>query len=85
MLEESQLIQRIRKKACDNDKYGGCSQAVLAALQEKLNIGDLITLKSATILPGGGGWRDETCGALIGALMALGLVTGRDNLKNTDK
>ena len=32
-----------------------------------------------------GGWRGETCGALIGALMALGLVTGRDNLKNTDK
>ena len=85
MSEESHLIQKIREKACDNDKYGGCSQAVLAALQEGLNIGDLKTLKSATVLPGGGGWRGETCGALIGALMALGLVTGRDNLENTDK
>ena len=85
MSEESHLIQKIKEKACDNDKYGGCSQAVLAALQEGLNIGDLKTLKSATVLPGGGGWRGETCGALIGALMALGLVTGRDNLENTDK
>jgi len=85
MLEESKLIQRIREKACDNDKYGGCSQAVLAALQEGLNIGDLKTLRSATVLPGGGGWRGETCGALTGALMALGLVAGRDDLKNTDK
>lgn len=85
MFEESQLIQRIREKACDNDKYGGCSQAVLAALQEELNIGNSETLRAATVLPGGGGWRGETCGALIGALMALGLVTGRDNLENTDK
>ncbi len=85
MLEENKLIQRIREKACDNDKYGGCSQAVLAALQEELNIGDSKTLKSATVLPGGGGWRGETCGALIGALMALGLVTGRENLENIDK
>lgn len=85
MLEENKLIQRIKEKACDNDKYGGCSQAVLAALQEGLNIGDSKTLKSATALPGGGGWRGETCGALTGALMALGLVAGRDNLKDTDK
>ena len=85
MQEKSNIIKRVKEKACDNDKYGGCSQAVLEALQEEFNIGSLDTLMSATVIPGGGGWRGETCGALLGALMALGLVIGRDNLENTDK
>ena len=85
MTEESDLVKRVREKACDNDKYGGCSQAVLEALQKEFGIGSLNTIKSATVLPGGGGWRGETCGALLGALMALGIVVGRDNLENTDK
>ena len=85
MLSEYQLIQKIRDKACVNDKHGGCAQAVLASLQEELHIGDINTLKSATALPGGGGWRGETCGALLGGLMALGLQIGREKLDDTEK
>ena len=85
MIHTSEVVSKIRQKACSNDSYGGCSQAVLAALQDGLHIGNTETLKAATALPGGGGWRGETCGALIGALMALGIVIGREKLEDTDK
>ena len=85
MIHNSETISKIRQRACSNDSHGGCSQAVLAALQDGLHIGNTETLKAATALPGGGGWRGETCGALIGALMALGIVIGREKLEDTDK
>jgi len=85
MLHDIEVISKIKQKACSNDTYGGCSQAVLAALQDGLNIGNAETLKAATALPGGGGWRGETCGALLGALMALGIVIGREKLEDTEK
>jgi C_GCAxxG_C_C family probable redox protein len=78
------FVSNIGKKACRNDEYGGCSQAVLAALFEGFHIGNTEILKSATALPGGGGWRGETCGALLGALMAVGTVIGRDNLSHVE-
>ncbi len=83
--KHNETIYKIRQKACTNDIYGGCSQAVLSALQDGLHIGDAGILKAATVLPGGGGWRGETCGALIGALMALGIVIGREKLEDTKK
>jgi C_GCAxxG_C_C family probable redox protein len=85
MIHNIEVVSKIRQKACINDSYGGCSQAVLAALQDVLCIGNAETLKAATALPGGGGWRGETCGALIGALMALGIVIGREKLEDTEK
>lgn len=81
----SGLIHKIGRKACENDKYGGCSQAVIAALFDGLNIGNKDVLKSATALPGGGGWRGETCGALLGALMTVGIIMGRDKLEDVEK
>jgi C_GCAxxG_C_C family probable redox protein len=85
MVQNIEVIRKVRQQACLNDIYGGCSQAVLSALQDGLHIGNTETLKAATVLPGGGGWRGETCGALIGALMALGIVIGREKLEDTDK
>lgn len=61
----------------------GCSQAVLGALQEGLAIGDVESFKAATVLSGGVSRRRETCGALIVALMALGLVEGRKRMQDT--
>ncbi|GAH17783.1 unnamed protein product [marine sediment metagenome] len=40
------------------------------------------SFKSATVLAGGVADRGETCGALIGALMALGLVIGREKMED---
>lgn len=76
-------IKRIRTRALEYDKFSGCSQSVLLALQEGLDVGDLESFKAATVLSGGVSRRGETCGALLGALMALGLVEGRSKMPDT--
>jgi len=82
MSANNEIINRVRSKALNNDRYSGCSQAVLGALQEEFGIGDLESFKSATVLAGGVADRGETCGALIGALMGLGLVIGRQKMED---
>lgn len=78
-------VKEIRRRAHENDRYSGCSQSVLLALQEGLGIGTLESFKAATVLSGGVARRGETCGALIGGLMALGLVCGRDRMEDTER
>ena len=78
-----EVIRRVKAKALDNDRYSGCAQAVLGSLQEEFGIGNVQSFKSATALSGGVARRGETCGALIGALMALGLVLGREQMSDT--
>lgn len=77
------IIKEIRRRAHFYDKYSGCSQAVLLALQEGLSIGNAESFSAATVLSGGVSRRGETCGALLGALMALGLVDGRRKMYDT--
>jgi C_GCAxxG_C_C family probable redox protein len=82
---DEKRVKEIRAKAHLNENMSGCSQAVLAALQEGLNIVDLQSLKAATAFAGGVARRGETCGALIGALMALGIAEGRERLEDLPK
>ncbi len=56
---------------------------MLLSLQEELGLGDLQSFKAATVMGGGVARRGETCGALIGALMALGLAFGRERIEDT--
>ncbi len=84
MSTSDKIIQRAKAKALANDRFSGCSQSVLLSLQEELGIGDMESFKSATVLSGGLR-RGETCGAIIGALMGLGLVIGRERMEDTDK
>ena len=84
MSTSDKIIQRAKAKALANDRFSGCSQSVLLALQEELGIGDMESFKSATVLSGGLR-RGETCGAIIGALMGLGLVIGRERMEDIDK
>jgi hypothetical protein len=61
--------------------YGNCAQTSFAILNEEHDLhGDQI-LKALTPFPGIA-LRGETCGAVPGSLMALGLVYGRENLKD---
>lgn len=57
--------------------YHHCAQASFLALREVFGLVDGGILKALTPLPGIAE-RGETCGALIGPLLALGLVFGRD-------
>jgi len=85
MIVDEILVQEIRRKAHAYDQYSGCSQSVLLALQEGLNVGNEASFKAATVLSGGVARRGETCGALLGALMALGLVAGRERIEDFEK
>lgn len=48
-------------------------------MEEEFNLGDQLTLKAATAMPGIA-LRGETCGTIIGGLMAIGLEFGRQSL-----
>jgi C_GCAxxG_C_C family probable redox protein len=77
-------IQRVKKKAHEYDRYSGCSQSVLLSLQEEFGIGNNEVFKAATILSGGIARHGETCGAVIGALMALNLLIGRERMEEME-
>jgi hypothetical protein len=59
---------------------GNCAQTSFIALQEQFELEDGgAILKALTPFPGIA-LRGETCGTVVGSLMALGLVYGRGNL-----
>ena len=65
--------------------YMGCSQCVLAALQDVFNKRDDSVFKAATALAGGGARTTQgSCGAYVGALLFLGSVFGRERDKFDD-
>jgi C_GCAxxG_C_C family probable redox protein len=77
------LLDRIAWDAYYNDRaYEGCSRSVLHALQSHLHLADGEALKASTALAGGIARMGETCGALTGGIMAIGLVLGREELDN---
>ena len=84
MVDEKRVAE-IRAKAHGYENFSGCSQAVVLALQEGLSIGNADSYRAATAFAGGVARRGETCGALIGALMAVGLEEGRSRKEDLDK
>jgi len=78
-------IERAKKKAHEYERdYSGCAQSVLGALQEEFGIGNKDSFKAASMLAGGIARQGETCGAIVGALSALGLVSGRERIEDTE-
>lgn len=64
-----------------NNEYN-CSQAVLAAFAENLGIDTDMALRIASPFGAGISRQGEICGAVSGALMAIGLYYGKD--RNSD-
>jgi C_GCAxxG_C_C family probable redox protein len=58
---------------------GNCAQTSFAVLQQEFSLEGGTILKALTPFPGIA-LRGETCGAVVGCLMAIGLVFGRDKL-----
>ena len=78
-INREETLNRLEEKAGDyEERFASCSQGTLLALQETFNLGDTQVLKAATAMPGIA-LRGETCGAVIGAMMAVGLAFGREN------
>ena len=74
------LAERAYALAYDYERrHHNCPQCVFAALQEVLGIGDDATFKAAYSLSGGGARTSRgTCGALVGGMLAIGSIYGRD-------
>jgi len=60
------------------DQHFNCAQSVLVAFSAKLGLDESLALKMASPFGGGVSRRGEVCGAVTGALMALGLARGAD-------
>jgi len=81
----TELLDKIEKAAHDYERdFHGCSRCVLKPLQDHLGLGDDSSLKASTTLAAGVAMRGETCGALLAGLMAVGIVTANEDLKDTD-
>lgn len=62
-----------------------CSQAVFGAFTPALGVPDDTALKIASAFGGGIARRGDVCGAVTGALMALGLARGHSDNQETSK
>ncbi len=79
-LSQDDRADRLAKKVSETlIRSKNCAQTSFAALQDEFNLEGGTILKALTPFPGIA-LRGETCGAVIGCLMALGLVYGRENL-----
>ena len=77
------LLDRVAWAAYYNDRvYEGCTRSVLQALQSHLHLENGAAIKASTALAGGVARMGETCGALTGGIMAIGLVLGREELED---
>jgi C_GCAxxG_C_C family probable redox protein len=73
------------EKAIDIFKRTNCAQAVIAAYAEDYGVNDKTALKFALAFGGGMGRTGETCGAVTGAFMVLGLKYEIMNISGTEK
>jgi C_GCAxxG_C_C family probable redox protein len=80
-----ELLSRIEKEADNYEKeFHGCSRCVLKPLQDHLNLGNDASFKASTPLAAGVAMRGETCGALLGGLMAVGMATASEDMTDAD-
>ncbi|MCG8307635.1 MAG: C-GCAxxG-C-C family protein [Cytophagales bacterium] len=64
-------------------KSHNCAQSAFYSLSEQFGLGGNEILKALTPLPGLAE-RGQTCGAITGTLMAMGLIYGKDRLDDWD-
>ena len=74
----NEILQRAKDLLLES---GNCAQTSFAILQQEFDLDGEQILRALTPFPGIA-LRGETCGAVIGSLMALGLIYGRDDLKD---
>jgi C_GCAxxG_C_C family probable redox protein len=83
-MTREEILDEVERKAGEYEIQSGCcAQGCLRALQEQFGIGDNLTYKAATAMPGIA-LRGETCGGVVGGLMAIGLVFGREDPNDMD-
>ncbi len=77
-----QWPEEVKYKARQNmEKYDSCTQSILAAFMQVLQIDDPLVLRSAGAMHGGMVC-SMTCGIHTSAMMILGLLLGRENIED---
>jgi C_GCAxxG_C_C family probable redox protein len=76
--ERNRIAERAKEILMES---GNCAQTSFAVLQEEFDLNGDQVLRALTPFPGIA-LRGETCGAVVGSLMALGLEFGRDDLSD---
>jgi C_GCAxxG_C_C family probable redox protein len=77
-----QIIEKATRLGYENElNYFGCSQAVVSALIETFGVGNADVLRASTAMAGGIARRGTVCGALVGGLMFIGVLVGRDDME----
>ncbi|KUK13496.1 MAG: C_GCAxxG_C_C family protein [Synergistetes bacterium] len=84
---KEKLLDAIARSAYNyHHTYSGCTRAVLLALNEHLDLAPEEAFKycfsACSTLPGGVARMGEVCGALTGALLAIGLACGPKDPKD---
>ena len=79
------ILDVVARNAFDNLRaYSNCCRATLWAIDTHLHVADREALRATTTLAGGVAGSGETCGALLGALMAVGFALATDDLTDLD-
>ena len=79
IIKKEELLEEVEQKAFYYEAHHhDCSQCVLLSLQEVFNVPGESAFKAATGFAGGMGRTGEVCGSLTGAIMAFGLLWGRN-------
>ncbi len=83
-MSKEQVHAMLKKRAeMIMEKSHNCAQSTFYVLSEQFGLGGDDILKALTPLPGMAE-RGDTCGAMTGALMAMGLIYGRERLDDWD-
>jgi len=84
--KKEELLEKAYELGFEYEKtYKGCSQCVIAAIQDTLEIRDDSVFKSATGLAGGGGLTGMgDCGAYAGGVMVISQLLGRERSRFDD-
>ncbi|MBU4293532.1 MAG: C-GCAxxG-C-C family protein [Actinobacteria bacterium] len=82
---DNQVKKTVGEKAKENFKIGfNCAESVLKSLADEMGIECLCIPKISTGFGAGLGRHGEICGAITGAVMALGLKYGRSDTKDPE-
>ena len=80
------LLDVIAKSAFNNLRaYSNCCRSTLLAVQTHLRLPDPGTIQASSALAGGIAGTGETCGSVLGGLMAIGQALGSDGYHEVER
>ncbi|TSA49081.1 C_GCAxxG_C_C family protein [archaeon] len=77
------ILDAIAAQAFENlDAYGNCCRSTLWAIQTHLRKEEPATLRASSVLAGGICGTGQTCGAVLGGLIAIGEALGSEDFRD---